>query len=259
MVGHFGHEDLGLDAGNRGGAGPDRFGARVEVAPLGGVILGEIELQRGEHADHLFLVHLHAASDRVAVGRRVQARGGNQVFAADEQAGALRAAQPLAPGKGHQIEPHLRVLPQVLDRRDVGGGVVHRRYAVLPSQRGELFVLDPSLLVVVVVEQHHCGLRTDGALQILARLDLDELHAAVADRMVVTEPMRFLNDDFALHAGQVRQVDNLLAIGPGQHGGRSQRQGGGGAGGYHGRLAVHQGRNPLPDLVVQLVEHDVVF
>src|SRR6266571_7771776 len=115
------------------------------------MIFRQVQLQRREQTDHLFLVDFHAASDRVAVRRRVQAGGGNEVFSADQQAGTLRAAESLAAGERHEVETHLRVLPQVVDGRYVGGGVVQGRNAMFLSEPGELFVPDPPFRVVVVV------------------------------------------------------------------------------------------------------------
>ena len=106
------------------------------------------------------------AADGVAVRRRVQAGRGDQILPAEQQAGALRAAKALAAGERDEVEAHLRVLPQVLDRRHVGGGVVQRRNAVLLSELDELLVLDPPFRVVVVVEEHHRGLVVDRALQV---------------------------------------------------------------------------------------------
>ena len=88
-------------------------------------------------------------------------RGGcDQVLAAQQQAGALRTADALAAGERHQVEAHRRVLPEVLDRRHVGGGVVERRDAVLLAEPRELLVLDlPVASSCVVEEEHHGRLR----------------------------------------------------------------------------------------------------
>ena len=167
---------------------------------------------------------------------------------------------PLPPENATRSKP-MPVLPQVLDRRHIGRGVVERRHVVLLAEPDELHVLDPAFLVVVVVEEHHRGLVGDRALQILGRLDFDELHAAVADGVVVAEAVRFLDDDLALHTGgdDVGEVDDLPRVGAGEHAGGAERQRRGGAGGDHRRLALEQRREPLADLVVQLVEHHALF
>ena len=82
----------------------------------------------------------------------------------------------------------------------------------LPSRTNSSSWIRPRF-VVVVVEEHHRGLRVDRPLQILARLDLDQPHAAVADGVVVAEAVRLLDDDLALHAGEVGQLDHLLLVG----------------------------------------------
>ena len=81
---------------------------------------------------------------------------------------------------------------------------------VLLAELDELLVLDPALLVVVVVEEHHGGLLVDRPLQIFARLDLDQAHAAVAHGVVVAEAMGLLDDDLALHAGEVRAASTIF-------------------------------------------------
>ncbi len=90
-------------------------------------------------------------------------------------------------------------------------------------------------------------------------LDLDELDAAVAHGVVVAEPVRFLDDDLALHRAEIRQVDHLLPVAAGEHGGGAERQRRGGAAGHHRRFGFDQRREALADLVVQLVEHHVML
>ena len=85
------------------------------------------------------------------------------------------------------------------------------------------------------------------------------LHAAVAHRVVVAEAVRLLHDDLALHAREVRQLDDLCAIRSGEHAGRAERHRRGGAGRHHGGLAREQRRDALADLVVELLEHHVVL
>src|SRR5207244_11837870 len=103
---------------------------------------------------------------------------------AEQQACALRPSQSLAAGKGHEVETQLRVLPQIVDRRYVGGSIVQSRNAVFLPDLDELFVADPSFRVVVVVEEHHRGLWIDRALRLFPRLHLHSPHAALAAGMV---------------------------------------------------------------------------
>ena len=259
MVGDLGHEHLRGHAGHGRRAAADQLGALVELAPLAVVIFLQIQLQRGQHAEHLFLVDLHPAADRVAVWRGVEPGRRDEVLPAEQQAGALRSADPLAAGERHQIEAHAGVLPQVLDRRHVGGRVVQRRNGVLLSKLGELRVLNPPFLVVVVVEEHHRGLVAHRPLEILARLDLHQPDAAVADGVLVPETVGLLHDNVALHAGEIRQIANLLSVAAGEHGGRAQRERRRGPGGDHGGFGAHQLRDALAHAIVQLVEHHEVL
>ena len=127
VVGHFRDDDLGGHALQAGDALLNHLGASLVLLVLRRVVELDEPLDRHQHAEHLFLVHLHATADGVAVGRRVGARGGDEVLAPEQQAGALRPADALAAGEDDEVEAHRRVLPQVLDRRHVGGAVVHRR------------------------------------------------------------------------------------------------------------------------------------
>src|SRR5262245_12298859 len=102
MVGDFWREDFGLHAGHRRGAGADGFGALLEFLQLSRVIFLEIELERRQHADDLFLVDLHPAADRVAVRRGVEASAGDENLASEEETRALRPADALAAGKRDQ-------------------------------------------------------------------------------------------------------------------------------------------------------------
>ncbi len=216
-------------------------------------------LERDEHAQHLFLVDLHAATDRVAVGRRVGAGRGDQVLAPEQQAGALRAANALAARERHEVEAHRGELPEVLDRRHVGRAVVHRHDLVLPAESDELLVPNLPDRVVVVVEEHHRRLRADGALEFVGGLDLDDPHAAVADGVVVAEPVRLLHDDLGLHAHQVRQVDDLLRVAARENPGGPEGHGRRGAAGDHGRLRLDELGDARTHLVVQVVEVHVVL
>ena len=258
VVGDLGYEDLGLDAGYGCHAATDHFGARFELTLFRQVIFRQVELQRDQHTEHLFLVDLHSASDGVAVRGRVQAGRCDEILSTEQQAGTLRAAESLAAGERHEVETHLRVLPQVVDGRYVGGGVVQRRNAMFLSEPGELFVADPPFRVVVVVEEHHRGLVVDRALQVFSCLDFHEPHTAVADGMVVTEAMGFLNDRLALHVGEVGEIDDLLPIRAGEDGCCSEGQGRGGPRRHHRGFTMQQRGDALSNLVVKLVEHHVM-
>jgi hypothetical protein len=100
---------------------------------------------------------------------------------------------------------------------------------VFLSELDEFLVPDPPFRVVVVVEEHHGRPRVDGALEVFPGLDLHEPYTAIPDGVVVPEAMGFLNDDLALHRGEVGKVDDLLPIGAREHGCRSEGQGGGGS------------------------------
>ena len=165
---------------------------------------------------------------------------------------------PLPPEKATRSKP----IAVYFHRFSAGGTSAAQSFIVttpcfLPRATNCL-VADLPQRVVVVVEEHHRRLRRDRPLELLGRLDLHDLHAGVADGVVVAEAVRLQHDHLALHAGEVRQVDDLLAVGAGEHAGGAERHRRRGPGGDHRRLGLHQGRDPLADPVVELVErHEV--
>jgi hypothetical protein len=66
----------------------------------------------------------------------------------------------------------------------------------------------------VVTEDHgHRGrLRIDRAAEVAGRLDVHERHADHPEGVVVRVPVRLLDDDLALHAGQVRELIDFLRV-----------------------------------------------
>jgi hypothetical protein len=187
VIGDLRHEDFRFDARHGHGCLADVLRTLVELAALACVIPLEVQLDGDQHAEHLLFVDLQTAADGIRVGRTVEARGLDERLASQQQAGALRARDPLPAREGDEIEAHLRVLPEILDGRHVGGGVVEGGDTVLLAKLRELLVSDLPDVVVRVVEEHHRGLRVDGPLELLARLHFHDGDAAVPHRVVVAE------------------------------------------------------------------------
>ena len=117
VIGNFRNEHFGLDAGDRRDAGPNHVGATIELASFLGVIFCHEQLERGQHADHFFLVDLHAAADRVAVRRAVHARA-RRSGACDRAAiRRLRPRMPLPPENATRSNP----IPVYFHRFSSGG------------------------------------------------------------------------------------------------------------------------------------------
>ena len=135
----------------------DPAAARLPFLPDRGVVLLQVGLEGHQHADDLFLVDLVGPAEGVAVGAVVEPGRLDQVLAAQQQARRLRPAQALAAGEADQVEPHLGVSPEVLDRRDVRGRVDQRRDVVLLGDLDEFLVVDLPLGVGEVEEEHHRG------------------------------------------------------------------------------------------------------
>ena len=107
VVGDLGHEDLGLHARHRAAL------LRIVSARLSNsrrsllVILLQVELERHQHAEHLFLVHLHAPADGVAVRRRVQARGRDEILSPSSRPALCGPRMPLPPENATRSKPIL--------------------------------------------------------------------------------------------------------------------------------------------------------
>jgi hypothetical protein len=96
VVGNFRNEYLRFHSSDRCRARTDHLGAPREFATFLLMILGHEEFQRGQHANHFFLVDLHAAANRVAVGRAVHPRRRDERFPSQQQSRTLRSADALA-------------------------------------------------------------------------------------------------------------------------------------------------------------------
>src|SRR5215510_16262585 len=90
--------NFGLDRRDFRHAVGDQFGAALPFFPFGLGVALQVHLDGDHHSHHLFLVDLHPAAYGVAVGRAVQPRGFDQIFAAQQQPRALRPPQAFAAG-----------------------------------------------------------------------------------------------------------------------------------------------------------------
>ena len=86
--------------------------------------------------------------------------------------------------------------------------------------------------------------------------DLDHPHAGVANRVVVVDPVRALNEDLVFHAGRVGQAANAASVvaSDASRGGKRKRRSA--AGGHHSSLAVEQLGDPLTDGVAKIFQLD---
>src|SRR5580693_735089 len=89
----------------------------------GFIVLLKQPVDGGDHAYDLFLGDLHTAAYGVAVWIVVGCREISEMFLAEQQAGVLRSADPLATGETDEVIAHAGVLPQIFNRRHVCSGV----------------------------------------------------------------------------------------------------------------------------------------
>ncbi len=207
-----------------------RFHARVG--------LGQKPVHRRNHADDLFLRDLQAASD--GIGKRVVVLRGciDEILFPQEQACVLRASYAFASGESNEVEPHLRIVPQIGDRRHIGSRVVKAGDAVLVRHTNPVFARDLPLLRGVKEKRHDRPV-VKGSFVVLQGFDLDEADTAIPHRVIVAIAVRLLNDHFVLEAGQIgRNVVYRGSVREGHARGRAQRKRRGRAGGHHGGLTT---------------------
>ena len=148
---------------------------------------------------NLFLRDLHPAADAVV---RIVApdRGGDEVLLAEKQAGVLRTADTLAAGKRDEVEAHLGVIPEIGNRRHVGGGVVEGRDVVGVGHADPVFAADLALLGGIEEMGHH-GAVVEGRFVLLQGLDFDHFDAGAEHGVVIAVAVGLLNDDLVLEVG----------------------------------------------------------
>ena len=159
VVGDLGHEDLGLDAGHGRRAAPDHLGALVELAPLARVVLLQEQLQR-RPACRASLPCSPSCRGRSCCRWEARSAGPPRSGPCGRAAGRRSAARGCpcrrrtSRGRSPSWCTSTGSRPAARRRR-----VVEGRDAVLLSELDELLVLDLPFRVVVVVEEHHGGLR----------------------------------------------------------------------------------------------------
>ena len=77
------------------------------------MIFLQVALQGFDHADDFFLADFLATAQRIFVRTVVEQRVSDQIFSADQQTRALRAANGFASAERNQVIAHICVIPQV--------------------------------------------------------------------------------------------------------------------------------------------------
>ena len=106
------------------------------------VVFLQIELDRFHHSDNFFFANLLAAAQCVFMRTVVEQGIRDQILSSDQQAGALRATHRFSSTESDEIVSHVGVIPEMGNRRRVGGGIIHARNVVLLGQFDPFIHLD---------------------------------------------------------------------------------------------------------------------
>ena len=112
MVGDFRSRKGSCDPRNPGDLTRNIIEAALPFLVQGVVIFLQIRFQGLDHADDFFLTHFLAAAEGVFVRTVVEQSIGDQIFFADEQAGALRPANRFSTAESDEVVAHVREIPQ---------------------------------------------------------------------------------------------------------------------------------------------------
>ena len=179
----------------------------------GGIVLAQKPIHRGNQADDFFLRHFHSATDGIRVRGIILFGGLDQIFSAQEQASTLRATQTFAARECHQIESHLRVIPQIRNRRNIRRRIIEARDPMLVGNAHPVFAAD--LAFTGIKKVGHNGVIVESLFVLFKCFHLDKANATISQRMVVSITMRFLNDYFVLKGAHVgRNIENGRIVSP---------------------------------------------
>src|ERR1700722_9214921 len=104
MAGDRWNVGLNSNAHNRFECRGDHADAPLPFLPISGMIALEVQLQCDHRAKNFLLTNFHAAMNGIAVWRRIELRGLDQIFASDEKTSALRPAHCLPARDAYQAE-----------------------------------------------------------------------------------------------------------------------------------------------------------
>src|SRR5438270_1571994 len=205
------------------------LGTTTELLLHGLVALIQQPIDCGHHSDNLFFGYLLAARHSI-VRIVILCRCFNQLTLAEEQSSVLRTADTFPSRKRHQVKTHLSVVPKIRDRRHVSSSIIEARYTVLVRYGDPVFAADLTALRRIEEMSHH-RLICESPVVLVQRFDFNHFGAARDQSLVVSVPMRLLNNYFILRTHDLLgNGSNFTPIGNSEAGSRSQRQSGGSAG-----------------------------
>src|SRR5262249_50255270 len=166
-----------------------------------GVILRQEPVHGGDEADDFFLGDFHTPADGVRVRSVVHLSGGDEILAAEQKPGALRAAQTFATGECHEVKAHLRVIPKIRNRGNIRSSVIETRNIVLVGDANPVFAGD--FAFGGVKEGGHDGFIVERFFVLVESFDFNKLDAAVAQSVVIVVTVSFLDDYFVFEAVEI--------------------------------------------------------
>ena len=192
--------------------------------------------------------------------RRARHPGGlQQIFAAQDQAGALRSAQALAAAVAHEGGAALQI--DVGDGQHLGRGVgEHRNVLLLGDAVDGVVVERAALHPVAGHDVDHRDLRSERGLVLRRIAHFDDAHAHRADRLIVLVARGLRNHHLVL--GEARQIRNAhvqVGIAAGDAGRRGVRHARRAARGHQGPLRAGQFGQAARHAFHQLVQNDVML
>jgi hypothetical protein len=191
--------------------------------------------------------------------RAADPRGLHEVLAAEQQSGGLRPAQALAAAVADERGAELQV--DVRYGQDLGRRVDQHRHAALVRGLADGLRARRAFVRVRAGQDvaERCA-RAEGGLELVGRLDLDDLHARRAQRRVVDVAGVLRDDALVLReAAQVGQPHVQVGVAAGETRDRRVRERRGAADRDHAPLRLRQLGEALADGLRQLVQVHVVL
>ena len=170
------------------------------------MVFFQVQFERLHHPDNFFLANFLAAANRVLVRTVVQQCIPDQILAPDQQSGTLRTAHSFAPAERDQVVSHVGVIPQMRHRGRIRGCIIHAWNVVLLPQLDPFVNFDLPRRIGKIRKMHHRRPIAHRLPHLIASFDLHQFDPGISQLVIERVAMRFLNDDFRFHAGEIRYL-----------------------------------------------------
>jgi len=224
----------------------------------------QIEPHCRHEPDQFLFPNLHWPANE-GPGAGVERTGLDEILAPQDQAAALRPAQPLPPAKEREVGPRMREPPEAVNRRDLRSSIDNHRDSGAMRDLDAAFQRDLSWHSRRVVEVEHSSRSVcDRGLHFIVGRALlgpylNKPPPSLADSERIANHPALLDDDFIPHSVGIGQATALLWIQSGNAGCRAQGQAGSRTARYIGGLVMGPRCDTFPDLPLQLINIDKVL